>query len=267
MGVMFVQMSRSKSKIDLRGVSTDRALLYIARRRGTSSPEQLAQLEDRVRRGEFVLYSGYFNDIRTRNLPAFHTIGELLRDRESNSGKLRQKLTIETEKELRCWSKVVAKLQELTDYFHPAHLLQPDLDPEFRSLQLGYLYLAILGQRTHHQQQGLLDNQGKASTLLLERIHHATRESALSPYLDSSSAPFWQLTALPEEAWERGVIQSIFLDYLTDSLVLAASRSGFTDSSNHLVGFSELEANPSPYIQAQLDILGRQLDRLQEPVR
>lgn len=262
MGVQFVQMSRSKSKIDLKDVSTDKALLHIARKRGNRSPEELARMEAEVRRGEFVVLSGWFSDIRHRNLSAFRSIGELLRDREANAGKLTRKLTIELEKELRCWSRVVEDIQkEHTEVFHPAHLLRTDLDPEFRALQLGYLYLAVLGQRTYHQQQGLLDAHGHPTTLLHERIHRAVKESALSPYLDTERGPLaYPLASLPEEPWERGAIQSLHLDYLSDSLVLAASQSGLDlgTSPHHLSPLTEVEHGD--YIPRTLEELGRRLD-------
>lgn len=263
MGVHFVQQSRSAEKQNLKDVSTDRALLYIARKRENRSPEELTRMEHEVRSGEFVIYGGYFNDIRTRNREKFRTVEELLVDQETNAGKLKRALTLETTKELRCWAQNNANLQGLTDYFHPAQLLQPDLDPEFRALQLGYLYLAVLGQRTHHQQQGLLDPHEKPTSLLLERIHHAVKESALSPYLNLASPAPHQLTALPEdEPWRRGALQSLYLDYLTDGLVLAATQGGLElDSSQHLSPFSEGSFYPgSDYIPRTLQELGKRLD-------
>jgi hypothetical protein len=263
MGVMFVVQQRSSQKQSLRDVSTDRALLHIARKRGTHSPEELARMEAEVRRGEFVILSGWFNDIRHRNLQAFRLIGDLLRDRESKAGKLRQKLTIETEKELRCWSRTVEVIQAgHPEVFHPAHLLRPDLDPEFRALQLGYLYLAVLGQQAHHQTQGLLDHEGKPTTLLHERLYKAVHESALTPYLDTTRGVMaYPLAELPEdEPWRTGALRSLYLDYLSDSLVLAATQGGLNlDSSRHLSPFAEAER--SDYIPRTLKELGERLDR------
>lgn len=260
MGVHFVQQSRSAEKQNLKDVSTDRALLYIARKRENRSPEDLARMEQEVRSGEFVIYGGYFNDIRTRNREAFRRVEELLVDQEANAGKLKRALTLESAKELRCWAQNNANLQGLTDYFHPAHLLRPDLDPEFRALQLGYLYLAVLGQRAYHQEQGLLDFQGKPTTLLHERLHRAVHESALSPYLDTTrGALAYPLASLPDEPWERGALQSLCLDYLTDGLVLAATQGGLElDSSRHLSPFSE--DTRSDYIPRTLQELGKRLD-------
>lgn len=260
MGVHFVQQQRSSQKQSLKDVSTDRALLHIARKRGTRSPEELARMEAEVHRGEFVILSGWFSDIRHRNLQAFRLIGSLLGDREANAGKLRRALTIDTEKELRCWSRAVEDIQEgHPEVFHPAHLLQSDIDPEFRALQLGYTYLAVLGQRELHREHGLLNFQGSPTALLHERLHQAVDESALTPYLDTTrGAMAHPLTALPGEPWERGALRSLYLDYLTDSLVLAAAQGGLETCHQHLSPFIEVER--SDYIPHTLKELGGKLN-------
>lgn len=263
MGVHFVQQQRSSQKQSLKDVSTDKALLLIARKRGTRSPEELAGMEAEVHRGEFVILSGYFSDIRQRNLRAFRRVEECLRERDTKPGLLRRALTIEVEKELRCWAQNNSKLQTgYPELFHPAHLLQPELNPAHRALQLGYLHLAVLGQRANHQTQGLLNQEGEHTALLLERIHRATTESPLAAFLDLDSPAPHALASLPDEPWERGAIQSAHLDYLTDSLILAATGEGLElDSTQHLASFTEAGSNPRSYIQEELDRLGRELDR------
>lgn len=277
MGVHFVQQSRSAEKQSLKDVSTLNALRHLRKKRKTHSAEELAQMDRDYHSGRIEIINGYFRDIRDRNLSKFREVGGLLWDREANEGKLTRKLTIEVKKESHSWFRSNEEIQrDFPEVFHPAHLLQADLDPEFRALQLGYLYLAVLGRPTYYQNQGLMDHEGKPTMLLHERIHRATQESALFPYLDTTRGAMahpliWLPEADPEEPihnqWEAGVIQSLYLDMLTDSMVLAASQSGLDLGTlpHHLSPFTEVKR--SDYISRTLEELGRRLDAHLESVR
>ena len=221
MGTKFKDMNRSLTNV--KDLGTERALLYIGKKRGTLSPEDITARETEIHAKNWLVQVDRFSAIHGMLKPLEDLEPLLFAGDKASLISYNRKMTDALDRDSKAWLRTIDEIQrDYPEKLHVAHLLRVPGESETEDLPIwdinhGYLLLSVLSNHSSYRQQGLISARYEVNQERVEkRLAHLETETILSHYKNED---LHSLDSLPVDPREKATVFRLYLEHLELSAI------------------------------------------------
>ena len=231
----------NRSLTNVKDLGTERALLYIGKKRGTLSDKEISEREQEIHAKNWLVQVDRFSAIHGMLKPLEDLEPLLFAGDKASLTSYNRKMTDALDRDSKAWLRTIDEIQrDYPEKLHVAHLLKPlseEEDKTLWSLNLNHFHLSVLSNYASYRQRGLVNSHYIPNhQRISERLSHLEENTILSHYKNED---LHSLDSLPVNPRERATTLRLYLEHLELSAVadLYQPNGAFQMVRGNLAGY------------------------------